>query len=524
MSGEFVNEPLVDFGVSDNVRKMEQALEEARSRFGTEYPLIVGGDELTTSGKIESINPSKKDEVVGVCQRGTTAEAEKAIDIAGQAFESWKWKPAEERAAVLFRAAELMRERRFELVALMVYEVGKNWVESDADVAEAIDFLEFYGREAIRYAEKQPLTEVPSEDNELRYLPLGVGIVIPPWNFPVAILVGMTSAAIVAGNTVVLKPSSDSPVLGAVFSRLFREAGLPDGVLNFLSGGGGQIGDYLVAHPMTRIVAFTGSMAVGLRINELAAQTKPGQIWIKRVIAEMGGKNAIIVDADADIDAAVEGIVVSAFGFQGQKCSACSRAIIDGKIYDEVVGRIVERTGTITVGPTADRSNWMGPVINAKAEEDILGYIEKGRKEGNLLHGGKKPSRDGFFIEPTVFSDVTPTATIAQEEIFGPVLAVMKSRDFEDALTIANNTIYGLTGSVYTNDRAKIERAADCFHCGNLYINRKCTGALVGGHPFGGFNMSGTDSKAGGRDYLLLFMQAKCISEKRGQGSSTRAL
>lgn len=515
MRGEFRNEPLIDFSVPENRERMQKALGDARARFGKEYPIVIGGDEITAAGKIKSINPSKKDEIVGVVPRGSVKEAERAIETAVAAFEMWKGRSAEERARVLFRAADLIRERRFEIDALMVYEVGKSWVEADADVAEAIDFLEFYGREALRYAEPQPLVKIATEENELRYIPLGVGIVLPPWNFPLAILAGMTSAAIVAGNCAVLKPSSDSPILGAVFTGILREAGLPDGVLCFVTGGGGEIGDYLVEHPKTRFVAFTGSKEVGLGINALASQSRPGQIWIKRIVAEMGGKNAIIVDSEADLEAAAEGVAASAFGFQGQKCSACSRAIILQDVYDEMVERIIERTKQIRVGPTELWGNDMGPVINAAAEKSILGYIDIGRKEGKLVLGGDKPSDEGFFINPTIFIDVPPGAVIVEEEIFGPVLAVMKARDFDEALAIANSTVYGLTGAVYTKDRKKIEKASDCFHCGNLYFNRKCTGALVGVHPFGGFNMSGTDSKAGGRDYLMLFTQAKCIARRK---------
>jgi 1-pyrroline-5-carboxylate dehydrogenase len=396
----------------------------------------------------------------------------------------------------------------------MVLEASKNWLEADAEVAEAIDFLEFYGREMLRYSERQPIVPQPGELNELVYIPLGVGVVIPPWNFPLAILTGMTSAAIVTGNTVLLKPASDTPVIGHKLVEIFQEAGLPDGVLNYVPGSGAVIGDYLVAHPKTRFIAFTGSMEVGLHINQLAATPQKGQIWIKRVIAEMGGKDAIIVDADADIAAALEGVTVSAFGFQGQKCSACSRAIIHEKIYDELVQRLVERVRKITVGPTKNPANWMGAVMSASAQEKILTYIEIGKKEGRLVAGGEPGPDTGYFIQPTVFKDVPVTARISCEEIFGPVLAVTKARDFEEAIKFANATDFGLTGSVYTRDRAKLEKAKREFHCGNLYLNRKCTGAMVGGHPFGGFNMSGTDSKAGGRDYLGLFLQAKAIAEK----------
>jgi len=407
-----------------------------------------------------------------------------------------------------------MRRRRHECSAWMVMEAGKNWVEADADTAEAIDFLEFYGREMLRYSERQPVTPVAGEYNELVYIPLGAGAVIPPWNFPLAILTGMTSAAIVAGNTVLLKPASDTPAVGQLLVEIFQEAGLPDGVLNYIPGSGGEIGDYLVGHPQTRFIAFTGSKEVGLRINELAARPQPGQIWVKRVIAEMGGKDAIIVDDQANLEAAVEGVATSAFGFQGQKCSACSRAIVHEKVYDQFVERLADRVRQISVGPVTDSNNWMGAVINAAAQEKILNYIEIGKQEGKLLLGGEKGPDSGYFVQPTVFVEVAAEARIACEEIFGPVLAVIKAPSFDRAIAIANATEYGLTGAVYTRDRDKIAKAKRDFHAGNLYINRKCTGALVGGQPFGGFNMSGTDSKAGGRDYLLLFLQAKSISEK----------
>jgi 1-pyrroline-5-carboxylate dehydrogenase len=343
---------------------------------------------------------------------------------------------------------------------------------------------------------------------------MGVGVVIPPWNFPFAILAGMSSAAIVAGNTVVLKPSSDSPMMGWLFVEIMKEAGLPPGVLNFLVASGAEAGDYLVGHPKTRFVSFTGSMQVGLHVNELAAKTQPGQIWIKRVVAEMGGKDAIIVDSETDVDTAVAGVVAAAFGFQGQKCSACSRAIVDAKVYDEFVAKLKIEVDKLTIGLPMDDGK-VGPVVSPRAEKTILNYIEIGKKEGKLICGGKKVAgMPGYFIEPTVIVNVKPTARLMQEEIFGPVLAVCKAKDFDDALKIANNTIYGLTGAVYTRNAKKLARAREEFHCGNLYLNRKCTGAMVGGHPFGGFNMSGTDSKAGGHDYLLLFLQAKSVATK----------
>jgi len=517
MIGEFANEPLTDFTEPQAKQKMLEALAYVRAALGQEYDVVVGGDRLRTPDKIRSLNPARPSEVVGIFQKGTPEMAARAVDVAFDTFRSWQHTPAERRSDYLFRAADVMRRRKLELAAWMVYEVGKSWAEADADVAEAIDFCEFYGRENIRLSGPQPLVRIPTEDNELRYIPLGVTVVVPPWNFPLAILAGMTSAAIVAGNTVVLKPSSDSPTIAYKFVEVMEEAKLPVGVLNFVSGPGGAVGNALVGHGKTRLIAFTGSMEVGLGINELAAKTQPGQIWIKRVIAEMGGKDSIVVDADADFDAAVEGVLLSAYGFQGQKCSACSRVIIDEKLYDRFLDKLTARIKKIAVGPTEDPRYFMGPVINEAALKSMLGYIEKGKAEGGrLLTGGSPiPDADGYFLEPTLIADVDPNATISQEEIFGPVLAAIRARDYAHALDIANNTKFGLTGAVYSNDPEKLDAARKHFHVGNLYLNRKCTGAFVGVHPFGGFNMSGTDSKAGGRDYLLLFTQAKVISAKR---------
>ncbi|MDD5530760.1 MAG: L-glutamate gamma-semialdehyde dehydrogenase [bacterium] len=514
MLPEFKNETFVDFSIPANHEKMGAALNNVKKEFGKEYPLIIGGKKELCKDKFNSYNPSNKKEVIGVIQQPTVEKAIEAIEIAHKTFNEWKEKTAEERAGYLFKAAAIMRRRRFELSAVLVYETGKSWPEADGDLAEAIDFLEFYGREALRYGAPQEITPYPGELNESKYIPLGVGVVIPPWNFPMAILTGMTSAAFVAGNTVVLKPSSDSPVTAYKFMEVIEEAGVPAGVVNLVTGRGGIIGDTLVGHPLTRFIAFTGSKEVGLHVNELASKTAEGQIWIKRVVAEMGGKDAIVVDKDTDLQEAATGTLASAFGFQGQKCSACSRVIVDKSVYNEFVDILAEKVKKFNVGNPADSNNYMGPVINEKAYKSILEYIEIGKKEGKLISGGKNENDNGYFINPTIIADIKPNDRLAQEEIFGPVLAVIKSNDFDDALKIANSTIYGLTGAVYTRDRNKIELAKRVFHCGNLYINRKCTGALVGVHPFGGFNMSGTDSKAGGRDYLLLFSQAKAISEK----------
>jgi 1-pyrroline-5-carboxylate dehydrogenase len=510
----FKNEIVKSFSDPADAAAMRAALAKVKAQFGKHYPLVIDGKKIETDKKIRSINPANPSEIVGLTSSASKEQAGDAIAAAARAFESWKRVPADERAGYIFKAAALLRERRFEYDALLVYEVGKSWPEADGDIAEAIDFLEFYAREALRYAQPHPVVPIDGERNEMVYIPLGVGAVIPPWNFAGAIMAGMTTAAIVTGNTVVLKPSSDSAIVAAWFVDLLHEAGVPAGVVNFIPGSGSVIGDLVVGHPQIRFISFTGSKEVGLHINELAAKPQPGQKWIKRVVAEMGGKDSIVVAADADVDAAVEGVAVSAFGFQGQKCSACSRAIVDAKIYDEFVEKLKARVAKITIGDPSDPANYMGPVVNESALKSISDYIEKGKAEGRLISGGNRVGGEGYFLEPTVIADVAPDATISQEEIFGPVLAVIKAKDFDDAMAIANNTEFGLTGSLYTSDESKIDRARDEFFVGNLYFNRKSTGAMVGAHPFGGFNMSGTDSKAGGRDYLLLFLQAKSISRK----------
>ena len=524
MQTEFRNEPFTDFSKEENAQLMRAAIEKVKGELGGEYPLVIGGERIKTEGKFESFNPANKTEVVGRFQKATPELARRAVETAHETFQSWRFTPAVERAEILFRTVKILKERKHEMSAWMIHEVGKTWAEADGDTAEAIDFCEFYAREMLRYAGEQPLTKIEGEDNHLEYIPLGVGTVIPPWNFPLAIMAGMTVAAAVTGNTVVLKPSSDAPTIAYKFFEILEEAGMPAGVVNFMTGSGAEVGDVIVDHPLTRFIAFTGSKEIGLRINERAAKVQEGQIWIKRVVAEMGGKDAIIVDADTNLDEAASGVVQSAFGFQGQKCSACSRAIIHTDVYDQMVEKIVERTEKIKVGDPAEFSTNMSAVINQKAFKTINEYIEKGKSEGGrVVAGGGADGERGFFIEPTVIADVKPGATIEQEEIFGPVLAVIRAQDFDDALRIANDTQYGLTGAVYSNDEAKLERARREFHVGNLYLNRKCTGALVGVHPFGGFNMSGTDSKAGGRDYLALFMQAKVSSTKIGAREDARA-
>ena len=513
--GPFVNEPAVDFNKEENARKMRAAIEKVRGQLGREYDLIIGGKHVKTADKIKSINPAKPSQIVGLHQKAGKEHVEPALNAALKAFESWSRTSVEERAALVFRVGDLLRERKFEFMAWLVFEVSKNWAEADGDVSETIDFCEYYSREALRLSKVEPPVQLPGERDRLFYIPLGVGAVIPPWNFPSAIMAGMTLASIVSGNTVILKPSSDSPTIAAKFAELLEEAGMPEGVVNFCPGAGASFGDAVVAHPKTRYIAFTGSREVGLRINKVAAEKPEGQVWIKRTILEMGGKDAIIVDADADFDAAVEGVAVSAFGFQGQKCSACSRAIVDERIYDKFLDRLKARVEKIKVGDPAENAN-MGAVINEGSMKSILEYIEIGRKDGRLLTGGGRATNagEGYFLQPTVIADVPPKSRLEQEEVFGPVLAVTKARNYDHALEIANDTEFGLTGAVYTKSREKIDRAIQEFHVGNLYINRKCTGAIVGAHPFGGFNMSGTDSKSGGPDYLYLFTQGKSIGEK----------
>ncbi len=512
----FRNEPALDFSAAANRRAMEQALQTVRGQFGREYDLWIDGAPVKTADKLESRDPSKPSQVVGIHQKATPELARRAVDSAAAYFPIWSATPAEERVTMLLRAAAILRERKLEFDAWLVYEAGKTWPEAEADVSEAIDFCEYYAREMLRLAGPQPLCQLPGERDEMVYLPLGAGVIIPPWNFPLAILTGMTVAALVTGNTAVIKPSSDTPTIAAKLVEVLLQAGFPARSFCFVVGSGAVVGDTLVDHPKTRFVAFTGSKEVGLRINELAAKAQPGQIWIKRVVVEMGGKDAIIVDRECDLDRAVEGVLVSAYGFQGQKCSACSRAIVDEAVYDEFLGKLAARAEKLTVGQADDPGNYMGPVINERSRKSILQYIDSGKKEGRLVAGGGPAEGEGYFIRPTIIADVSKDARIFREEIFGPVLAVTKARSFEEALELANASEYGLTGAVYSTNSAKLEKARRSFFVGNLYFNRKCTGAMVGAHPFGGFNMSGTDSKAGGPDYLLLFLQAKAIAEKVG--------
>jgi 1-pyrroline-5-carboxylate dehydrogenase len=510
----FQNEPFTDFSTPENHQAMLNALAHARTQLGETYHLLIAGAPAETGETFTSVNPARPAEIIGTHHAATALEADKAIAAADAAFALWGRTSVADRVALLLRAAGLIRQRHFEFCAWLTLEVGKNFAEADADVGECIDFLEFYAREALRLDAATTPIQYPGERNRLRYLPLGVGVVIPPWNFPFAIMAGMTAAAIVCGNTVVLKPSPDAPTIAARFVALMQEAGLPAGVVNLLQGGA-ELGRALVEDPRVRFIAFTGSKKVGLEIHERAAKPQPGQRFIKRTILELGGKDGIIVAADADLDAAVDGVLASSFGFNGQKCSACSRAIVEAPVYDAFCDQLAARVAALKTGDPA-ANLYTGPVINLAAKERVLRYVETGKTEGKLLAGGTALEIEGgYYIAPTVIADVQPSSPLAQEEVFGPLLAIIKAQDLDHAFAIANDTEYGLTGAIYSKSPATLQRAAEEFHVGNLYLNRKCTGAMVGAHPFGGFNMSGTDSKAGGPDYLTLFTQAKSIAEKK---------
>jgi len=510
----FRNVPERNFSLVTDRQRMQSALERARARLGQEYPIVIGGQTVTTGREIVSIDPARPAQVVGRVASAGWEEAERAVQAARAALPGWRGAPAAERAEIMRRAAKLLEDERDDLAALEVYEVGKNWREADADVCETIDYLNYYADEMERLAEPRLLGAVPGETNSYFYESKGVAVVIPPWNFPLAICAGMTSAALVTGNTAILKPASQSPVIAACFADILRRAGLPDGVLSFLPGPGEEVGEFLVIHPQVHLIAFTGSREVGCRINRLAAELAPGQRHLKKVIAEMGGKNAVIVDSDADLDEAVLGVAHSAFGYQGQKCSACSRAIVLEPVYDRFVARLVEAARGLTIGPPEAPGNFMGPVIDERAMKKILHYIDVGMSEATLALRRDEPSPDeGYYVGPTIFTDVPPDAVIAREEIFGPVLSVIRAKDFDRALDIALDSDYALTGGVYSRLPAHLEQARRAFRVGNLYLNRKITGAIVGRQPFGGFNLSGIGSKAGGPDYLLQFMDPRTVTE-----------
>ncbi len=509
----YENAPLTNFALPENQEKMRAALREMRTRLGKEYALVINGEKISTGKTIASINPSSPDEIVGAVMEAGIGEAERAVTAARSAFEKWRWTPFEERAQLLERAADIMERRRFELCALEAYEVGKPWTEADGDVREAIDFCLFYAQQ-MRLIGRPRLTQhVSGEESYYHYWPRGVAFVIAPWNFPVAILCGMMTAALVTGNTVIMKPAEQSAVCGAMLMEIFEEAGVPPGVLNYLPGKGSHMGAHLVDHKDVDLIAFTGSREVGLRIWQNAGVTHPGQRELKRVICEMGGKNAVIVDADADLDETIVDCTYSAFGYQGQKCSALSRLILLEDNYDRVMERLLNAAASLRVGNPEEPGITVGPVIDKAAYERILEYIEIGKSEATLAYQGKDVPTKGFFIPPTIFTDVKPTMRIAREEIFGPVLSVIKVRDLDEAIAVANSTDYALTAGFFSRSPANIERAKAQIEAGNLYINRSCTGAVVGRHPFGGFKMSGGGTKAGGADYLLQFLVPRVVTE-----------
>ncbi|MFP4078454.1 MAG: L-glutamate gamma-semialdehyde dehydrogenase [Candidatus Izemoplasmataceae bacterium] len=512
---DFEMEPFSDFSKKENIKKYHEGLKTVEGYLGKEYPLIIDGKRVTTGNLYTSMNPADHDEVIGTLHQAGVEEVELAMQKALDAFETWKKTPAKVRADVLFKAAAIVRRRKFEFSALMTKEAGKPYKEADADTAEAIDFMEYYARQMLELEEvdKKVLSRKNIERNEFKYIPMGVGAVITPWNFPMAIMTGMTTSAIVSGNTILLKPANTTQIIAYKLVEALEEAGLPKGVVNFVPGKGSEIGNYIVKHPKTSFISFTGSKAVGETIYEEAAKVRKGQTHLKRVIAEMGGKDAVVVDEGYDPKEAAEILKTSAFGFSGQKCSAASRGIIHESIYDKVLDELKEQCKDIIVADPADEDTFMGPVNDRNAFEKIKAYIEVGKEEGTLLIGGNAEDKNGWFIEPTVFYDVDPKARLMQEEIFGPVLALTKFKDFKEAIDIANDTEYGLTGALLTHSREHMEYARENFHVGNLYFNRKCTGAIVGYQPFGGFKMSGTDSKAGGPDYLKLFMLGKTITE-----------
>ncbi|OPY68599.1 MAG: 1-pyrroline-5-carboxylate dehydrogenase 1 [Syntrophorhabdus sp. PtaU1.Bin050] len=508
----FVNEPLANFSDKGQREAYPQAITQVRKNLGRTYPLFINGRDIVTTDKITSVNPAQPSEIIGyVCSAGLV-EAKAAIVVAKAAFPSWRDTAPQERAGYLIKAAAVARRRMHELAAWQILEIGKQWDQAQADVAEAIDFLEYYAREMIRLGTPKLAHPVPGEANEYLYEPRGIATVIAPWNFPLAISCGMVSAAIVTGNCVVYKPSSLTPVIGHHLVEIFQGAGLPAGVFNFVPGQSNLIGDVLVEHPDISIIAFTGSMEVGLQIIEKGGKVHPGQAHVKRIVCEMGGKNAIIVDNDANLDEAVPLVLYSAFGFQGQKCSACSRVIVLDAVYEHFVDRLVKAAKSKKIGPAEDPICDIGPVADAEAQKKVLKYIEIGKTEGRVLYMSPVPNT-GYYVPVTIIGDITPEHRIAQEEIFGPVLVVMRARDFQQALEWANSTRFALTGAVFSRSPQHLEDARRHFRVGNLYLNRHCTGAFVERQPFGGSRMSGAGTKAGGPDYLLHFMDPKVVTE-----------
>jgi 1-pyrroline-5-carboxylate dehydrogenase len=508
-------EPYSDFSDEVNAKRYEEALGVVADQLGERSLLVISGDTIDTKDEVVSVNPANPSQVVGTSASASESHVSDAIDAAWAAYPGWSRRNAAERAGLVHRVGDLIAERKFEFAAWQTYEAGKNWAEAEADVAEAIDFCRYYAHQALTLSEPVAVHTYPGESNRSWLQPIGAGVVIPPWNFPLAILVGMTMGPVAAGNTVILKPASNTPLIGWGFMKVLADAGLPSGVVNYLPGPGGQIGDSLVDDPRTRFVNFTGSKEVGLRIAERSAKVHAGQKWLKRSYMEMGGKDALIVDDTCDLAAAAADAVRSAFGFQGQKCSACSRLIVFDSVHGELVDRVVDYASQLSVGP-AVANQPVGPVISAAQHRSVLAEIDAGRTEATLIMGGKPIDRDGgYYIEPTIFDNVDPEGRLGQHEIFGPVLSVITVGGFDEALSVANGTEFGLTGGLYSNDEDRLERARRDFHVGNLYLNRKITGALVGIQPFGGFNMSGSNAKAGGPDYLRLFMEMKSVAQSQ---------
>ena len=509
----YENASLVNFVYRESREKMRDALREVRTRFGQKYPLTIGERKVWTQTLMSSLNPSRPDEIVGYVAEAGIAEAELALKAAHDAFENWSRTPFEERCQLLERVSAILDRRRFELSAVEVFEVGKPWAEADGDIREAMDFCRFYAQQMRLIGRPRLTQQVPGEESYQHYWPRGVALVIAPWNFPMAILCGMVTAALVTGNTVIMKPAEPSAIVGALLMEVFEEAGVPPGVLNFLPGHGSVIGAHLVDHHDIEMIAFTGSREVGLRIWESAGKTRPGQHELKRVVCEMGGKNPVIVDSDADLDETIVDTIYSAFGYQGQKCSACSRLIVLAENYDRVMERLIAAAASLRVGNPEEPGITIGPVIDEKAYRRILEVIERGKEEATLAFQGTDFPATGYFIPPTIFTDVKPEMTLSQCEIFGPVLSVLKARDLDEAIAIANDTDYALTAGFFSRSPANIERAKAELVAGNVYINRSCTGAVVGRHPFGGFKMSGGGTKAGGADYLLNFVVPRVVTE-----------
>ena len=506
-------EPYSDFRNPGPQAAYRGALEQVRGQLGGDHPLVIGGERVFTDRFITSIDPCNLDRVVGRSAAGGPAELERAMDAAEAAFEIWSQWTMEARAQTLVRLAATLRRHKFELAAWETFEAAKNYAEAEGDVAEAIDFCEYYARDALRWSAPAPTYAYPGEENSTSRIPMGVGVIIPPWNFPLAILVGSAVGPAVVGNTVVIKPSPSTPVIAAKFMECVEEAGVPPGVFNLLTGEDADLGDALVDHPRTRFINFTGSVATGLHINERAARAQPGQTFLKRVYTEMGGKDALIVDETVDLDEAAAVATTSGYGFQGQKCSAMSRLIVTAQVHDGLLERLKARVEELRMGPAEENFD-ITAVINRRQCDKIVGYLQEGSREARLVTGGGRAEGNGYYIRPTIFADVDPTASIASEEIFGPVVSVLKARDFDHALEIANGTPFGLTGGVMSRDRERLERARREFRVGNLYLNRKITGSLVGVQPFGGLDMSGSNSKAGGPEYLRLFMEAKTVTER----------